>query len=186
MEREIHNQSRFAANPEGGFTLVEIMVSSALSMMLLAGILAAFFHLTKTGIAMGNYHDLERDSRMALQFFARDVHQADEAHWPNSQTLRLSVDGDDILYLYDSNARTFVRRAAGQPDMVLASGIRNLNFRSFDISQNELPLTSNPSNAGPLTKMIQVSIELERRAGMSSNRASVISSRYMMRNKKVQ
>src|SRR5690625_467387 len=174
----------FGISDEGkrAFTLVEVMVSGGLASLLLVGLFAAFFHLSKTGVAMGNYHDLEQESRNALQYFARDVHQASKAVWENPETVRLSVDGEVIGYIYQSRSGRFVRKRSGQEESVLASGIQELQFRAYDISGNELSLQA---GAGSLTKMIQVSMVLERRAGRSANRASVVSSRYMMRNKEV-
>lgn len=168
-----------------GFTLSEVMISASLSVLLVGSMLAAFFHLTKSGLAMGNFHDLEGETRQVLQYFARDVHQAEDAAWIDKNTLRLSLEGTPITYLYNPNEGLFIRRVPGETDRVLASGINNFHFTPFDLSGTEISLASQPANAGPRTKMILVKIELSRQAGLSTNTASIVSSRYMLRNKKV-
>lgn len=168
------------------FTLSEVMISASLSLLLVAAMLTAFFHLTKTGIAMGNYHDLERETRNVLQYFARDVHQAEDALWIDANTLRLTVEGEPITYLYNPANKTFLRRLPGENDSVLASGINALSFQPFDITGNQLSLASHPANASAATKMIQLTVDLGRQAGTSETSASIITSRYMLRNKRVE
>src|SRR5690606_23705560 len=156
-----------------------------LSLLLVSGMLAAFFHLTKTGIALGNSHDLEHQTRMVLQYFARDVHQAEDAAWIDAHTLRLSIENETVEYAFNAENGTFIRRIPAESETALASGIASMTFTPFDRSGTEISLASGIASAGANTKMIQLSIDLSRKAGNSETTASIISSRYMLRNKRI-
>ena len=59
-----------------GFTLAEILVALGLSGLVLGAILTSFIFLTRTGLRVELYNDMERQARSALELFARDTREA--------------------------------------------------------------------------------------------------------------
>lgn len=160
------------------------MIAAGLSAILFAALLSAIVFFTKGGMAMNNYFEMETQSRQLLEMFGRDVREASDAVWENTNTIRLSVDGSTVTYSYDIQQKEFVRitpSPQGQVYDILANSILDLKFSAFDRNGILLNLAGLPS--GP-TKMVQISLTLERESGAGpTNSLEIVSSRFLLRNK---
>lgn len=156
-----------------------------LSLLILTAVLTSFLFFSRTGIAMANYHDAETQSRALLETFGRDVRQAEEVAWPDTTTLRLNVLGNTITYQYDATDETVTRTPAGGMTVVLAADVTHFEFRPYNVEGAPVPFTAGSlSAAETATKMIQLSLELTKRIPTGSDATtSLVSSRYMLRNK---
>lgn len=174
-----------SASPQtAGFTLVELLVASSICVITIAAVLTAFLFFTRTGISIGNWHDFEAHNLRVVETFARDVRQADQVEWDNAHRLQLTVVGENIVYVFDSEAGTLARRKADGTVSTLASDLVELNFLPYGVDGEPLPLWGNLSDTSMKTKMIRIGFTVERGiAGGPSSRASLSSSRYMLRNK---
>ena len=170
----------------GGFTLVEVLVAAALSVVVLAAVFGALIFLTRSGLRIGHYNDMESQSRRVVQQFSQDVRQAENASWANANTLTLTVAGVPVTYAYDAAERTLSRAEAGGAPVALAGGIAEFSFRAFQVTGVELPLASSPGAAGASAKMIQINLNFSRgNASEGSATGQLISARSVMRNKKI-
>jgi prepilin-type N-terminal cleavage/methylation domain-containing protein len=177
-----------------GFTLVEVMIASALSAFVLAGVLSAFLFLTRSGFRASGYSELQSELRRGLDLFARDTRNATDVHWNNSQSVTLTVADAQITYAYDNDPasttyRSFYRvpgdATSGQARLVLIHGVDpSFTFRRFRIAQSGVEDNSAANDRE--TKQLQLNLRAARTsltAMEASN--SAISARYMLRNKRV-
>jgi prepilin-type N-terminal cleavage/methylation domain len=165
-----------------GFTLTELLVASVLGSLVLAGVLTAFLFFCRTGVRMGHYAEMERQSRVVLQRFGQDAREAKAVAWVNANTLKLTHDGGEVTYVYDSARRRLTRTPAGGSESELVSGIADFRFRAYDAAGAALTLTA--ANASQNTKMVQIDIDLARNpVAAASTGAQAVSARYVLRNK---
>lgn len=165
------------------FTLVEMMVSTALGGLVLVGVLSAFLFFCRTGVRLGYYSDMEAQSRVLFQRFGQDARQASAVSWGSANSLTLTVDGTAVTYSYDSANKRFLRTSGGKAS-VLARGVRDFRFSAYGLNGAELALATSPGSVGSSTKMVQVDLDLSRNtASMANATAQLVSARYVLRNK---
>jgi len=183
-------QMRFR-RAKGGFTLVEILVAASLSTMVGVAIMSSFLFLARSSVGLGNYSEMNSQSRSGLEIFGRDVRAA-----------RTIVPGfgnsSFTVALLDPNGGTFNIRyefrpnAAGQPlvridasgnETVIMTGIKNLDFKYFDLQGNELVTAQ--ERVPVRVKQVQLKLTLVRKTLSLDNTEKVVSARYVLRNKEV-
>lgn len=167
----------------GGFTLVELMVSSALGSLVLAGVLAAFLFLCRSGLLIGHYNEMEAESRMLFQRFGRDARQASQVNWAGANSLTFTVDGAGVTYAYDAAKKQFTRSAGGKTS-VLARGIADFRFSALGLNGAEISLAGSTASVNSATKMVQLDIDMARGGRVAAQAsAQTVSARYVLRNK---
>lgn len=180
-ERRVRGPRRAARR--AGFTLVELLVASALSTMVLAGVLSVFLLVCRTGVRTSHYADMEAQSRVVLQLFGQDARQADSAVWVNAQTLRLTTGATQVTYRYEAAGGRFLRETAGG-SRVLMTNIAGFRFLAYNLAGTSLDVAASPGAASTATKMVQVDIDLARSsASLARTTARAVSARYVLRNK---
>jgi len=177
--------------PRRGFTLVEVMLATGLSAIILTGVLSSFLFLGRSGANMQAYNDMEAQSRIGLEKFAEDVRQASAITWNSSNSVTMIVNAANITYTFDSGTGILSKQdPSGTTNLITGAsyspGMTSC-FAAYDITGNTLSLTSaNLANANLSTKQLQLSLKLSRtgstRATTTNN---VLSSRYILRNKPV-
>jgi prepilin-type N-terminal cleavage/methylation domain-containing protein len=182
-----HIRNRKSRRGAAGFSLVEVMVSTVLAGIVLAGILTVFLFLGRSGANIRNYSDMESQARKGLELFAEDVRQASAIVWTSNTHVTLTVNSASVAYVYSSGARTFSRVDAGS-NRVLVSGITpgTFTFRSFNVVGAELPLVTaaDLTAAGSSTKQLQISLEASRtNQTVVAATNTVLSARFILRNK---
>lgn len=177
-------RERRVAGARGAFTLAEVIVSTALGGLALAGVLAAFLFFCRAGVGLAHYNDMEAQGRELLQRFGRDARQAGAAAWTGANSLTLTVDDRAVTYAYDAARRRFTRTPAGGATEVMATGVQGFRFSAYDLDGTELTLAGAAGAADGPTKMVQVDMDLARQsAGATGATAQAVSARYVLRNK---
>ena len=88
------------------FTLVEMTVATSVSVFVLATLMVSFVVLSRSFSALGNYTDLDRQSRNTLDVMARDIRQAGGlTNWTSTSLSFTNLDGNVLNYSYDPNAQ---------------------------------------------------------------------------------
>lgn len=170
----------------GGFTLVEVLIASSLSLVILAAVLSTFLFIGKGSIRLAHYTDMEGDARSALHLFSQDARQASAAAWTNANTLNLTVNGQTVTYSYDALAATFTRKQGSAAATVLVANIKTFSFSAYQITGTQLSLTGSLSSVNAAVKMIQITLDLERSdTSVGKTSSQIISSRCVLRNKKL-
>ncbi len=182
-----------------GFTLVEMMVSAAISAFVLAGVLSAFLMVGRSGYLATSYSELQDQTRRALDIFGEDARKAGDIRWHDAQCITLYLVTatsalSPVTYAYDTDRAnptygTFYRvlgeRTSTAPRRVLVRGIApDFAFERFKLEQTGR--TDNTARTDLETKQIQVNFRATRTGAttVAVNQAS-LSARYILRNKRV-
>ncbi len=164
-------------------TLVELMVSTTLGGLVMAGVLTVYLFIARTGVNTRHYTDMEGQARTSLERFAQDTRQASSVTWSSTTVINLVVNSSTVTYGYDSSTKQFYRTVGGTRTK-LVDGISSFSFIGYKIDGTTVD-TSNLSQAGVNTKQIQLSLKAERysrtAAGVTN---TVLSARYILRNKR--
>ncbi len=179
-----------------GYTLVELMVATGLSAIILAGVLTSVLMITRSGYLLTNYIDMEKQARNALETFAVDARVTEEVEWtrasdtaPLTAITLISPDGDRNTYAYDSAARTLVRTDAAGASTNLITGIDSFSFTAYKYNdalglQTIVPSTRTLGLLAAETKMVQISLSAIRsRSTLVDATNTVVSARFVLRNR---
>lgn len=165
-----------------GMTLIEMVVASGVGTLILTAVALLSMFGARSFAAMGNYGDLDRKSRNALDTLSKEVRQS-RALISFSPTKLVFQDNDtnSLTYTYSPSARTLTR-IKGTERVVLLSGCDYLNF---DISQRNPSnqFTFWPTTNVSMAKLIDVSWKCSRTIlGAAVNTESVQTAKIVIRN----
>lgn len=172
-----------------GFTLVEVLVATALSSGVLAAVLSTFLFLGRSGANIQNYAAMEAQARTALEQFAEDTRQASSVTWVSSTSLMLTVNTQLVTYTYNSTAAEFTRQVGTGTATALLGGLTTFSFKAYTITTTEITdfsSTAARATANRNTKQIQISLSARRKDTTSvAATNTVLSARFILRNKRV-
>lgn len=177
-----------------GFTLVELMIGATLGAFILAAVLSTFLFMGRSGANVQNYNDMEAQARSALEIFAQDTRQASGVVWSDANTVALTVGTLSVTYQYNPTARRFARQEAVtatgtiNSTRVLVTGITTFAFSAYNISGNNVPISTAAERtaANGTTKQLQISLEASRTSTtVVAATNTVLSARFVLRNKRV-
>ena len=161
-------KSRYKKNADG-FSSVEIMVSMAIAMMVLAGVTNTFIGQTRYYNAQEHVNEMQQNARAAIDLMSREIKSAgyDPAgtaisngipYSPSQLQLLADLDGDgstagtdeNIIYSYDAiNLR--IQRTTGGTTTAVAENISDFTFDYLDAS-------GNPTTTAGNIRQIRISI----------------------------
>jgi hypothetical protein len=179
------------------FTLTEVMLAATLSAFVLAGVLSTVWLIGRSGLNTAHYGELETEARRALETFAEDARQAIAIHWNSGQSITLTVPTANdavrsVTYGYDSDTNSatcgcfFLESdpAAGPPvRRVLMRGVSE-DFAFHRYKREQAGAADSAANDLE-TRQIQVSLRAVRTAMTTAATQTVVSARYVLRNKRV-
>jgi len=124
-----------------GFTLVEVLIMGAIATVVIAAVMIFTLFATRSFIALGNYNDLDKASRNALDRLSREIRQTDAltAFATNKLTFR-DYDDQPLVYQWTPPAGTNAGRLDRIKGGVTTTLLTQCDFLNFGISQR------NPSN----------------------------------------
>tara|TARA_R100000027_G_scaffold9693_2_gene7025 strand:- start:1557 stop:2054 length:498 start_codon:yes stop_codon:yes gene_type:complete len=160
------------------------MISTAVLLFVVAGVLSFFLSFTEAGLRMGFYSELESQNQQLYQEISQDLRDAETVLWVDAKTLVLSSKGIQTTYTYDSSSKTLTREETGGPSEVIAGDLSEFSFLAYDLNGNSIDLTSNLQAASENTKMVGLEgLATKSHPGVVDSTASVQSAVYMLRNK---
>lgn len=187
--------SRTSRAPQRGFTLIEMLVSTSLSTIIMTGVLSSFVLMGKNSYNAANYSIMEAESRRALALFTQEARMAKNITWGSVERVTLSVVNSTgtylVTYAYDSSntgstSKCFYRRlgdaSSTAPAHILVRNVTDFAFRRYKVVNG-----SDFSAANDLeTKQLQITLRTVR-TGMTTVNATnaVLSARVVLRNKQV-
>jgi hypothetical protein len=128
-----HPSRRF----QSGVSLMELLVSVGVASIVFAAVGSLSMFTSRSFVAMGNYNDLDRVSRNALDHMSREIRETRRLTGYTKTKLTFEdYDGLPLTYEYSPTVGSLVRSKAGS-NMVL---LTQCDLLSFNISQR------NPSN----------------------------------------
>ncbi|HWX19836.1 MAG TPA: hypothetical protein VN578_08010 [Candidatus Binatia bacterium] len=190
--RSLQKAMRAKGSAVSGFTILEAVVALGLGTMVL-GVVAI---LTVYGLfsfaAMGNYTDLDSQSRNTLDVLNRELRQATavidmQTNLPvRSLTLTNTDVGQNIKLTWDSRAQTLVMAVTGQPTRTYLTKCSDWNFALFNRAPTVSSTNITFNTAGNLgdAKLINMSWKCSRPVlvGQRVNTESVQTAQVVLRN----
>ena len=140
------NRNLFPAQKNGAFTLPEMMMSVATGVLILASVVTVFLFMNRSLDATGNYEELDRQSRTALDYISQDIRQSGSCtSFATNALVFANQDGSLLQYTWDgSNYLTYTNASttnAGCPrGGILLKGCQYLKFTVFQ--RNPVPGTT--------------------------------------------
>jgi hypothetical protein len=190
--------SNLRARRTRAFSLVEVLVAASVGSIVLAGVLAAFLMLVRSGVRVSNYSTMETQTRRAFEQLGIDSRMANKivSHFTGSTitSFTLTVPSHDlgnqreVTYGFDTSDATnmkFFMVPGGDPSVTtgrlnLVTNVTNLTFLRYDSTSNLIPDSTTNDDA---VKHIQVSISVSRSAtGVAAATQVIRSSAFTMRN----
>ncbi len=116
--------SGIAFSRRRGFSLIELMVATAIGSMVLAAVASLTLFGTRSSVALANYNELDARSRYALDVISRELRQANavldvETRPPQkSITLTNAYEQTRICLTWDAPNRRLVLERTGQPPLI--------------------------------------------------------------------
>jgi hypothetical protein len=148
-----------------GFTLIEIVLASGLSVLAFGAVASMMLFGSKSTVAIGNYADLDMYGRKALDQMTTDIRQANKVlSCTNNQLVIQAVDissgaTNNLTYTYDSAGGTLNRIYLGNTNLLLKGIATNsLSFYMFQRNPVGGDVTTNYLTSDPtLCKILQFS-----------------------------
>jgi len=177
-----------AARSRRGFTLTEVMIAAFIAAIVLTAVLTTALFIGRSAMNIRNYTDMESQARKMLEYFAEDTRQASSVTWNTSNSLTLVVNTSNITYAYNPTTLTLTRTLTGSPN-VTVTNINTFQFIAYTINGTQITDFSTAAartTAANGTKQVQISLAASRnRQTLTNTTSTVLSARYILRNKKV-
>jgi len=115
-----------------GSTLIETLVATGIAATVLAALCLLSMFASRSFAALGNYSDLDRASRNALDRMTRDIRSASYLVSYATNQLVFNVAGTtNLTFTWNPAARTVVRSKTGEADATLLIDCDYLNFKTY-------------------------------------------------------
>lgn len=179
----------------GAFTLPEVLIASALSACVMAGVLGAFLFFGRTGLAVGHYQTMETELRRGIEIFSEDVRMATDIRWTDAWQITLNVPGanggiEPVSYSFEPaspdalTGNLFRIRSNSARELLVQDVSRDFAFRRYKLEQPGVD--DNTAENDLETKQLQLNLRtLRLTAGGPALTQAAISARYVLRNKSV-
>lgn len=185
-----------AVPSRSGFTLVEVMVATALGAVILAAVMSSYLFVGRNLARVSSYQALEAQSRIALAYLSRDLRHAQAVKsgtTPTASAVTLVLPSGEVAYTYDHATRSLRRTATFgvSPEITLLHNdtceCTAFTFRYFTATDGVPTDQSSPATFVPFSiKQVQVAFAVESPATWSAatrTRYEVVSSRHFLRNR---
>jgi len=170
-----------------GFTLVEIMVAAAISVIILAGVLTTYILSLRGFAAMANYDKLHSDGRIAVNYFAKDMRAVTNiTSYSSSSNITVTVPtafdtsgnvtASKTVQYYVSGGALYRNDSSTQKTDMLATNINTVAFTLYDLNGNTSSVTAASA------KGVEMDINLRTSIGSVIQSEDFLSARYSMRN----
>jgi prepilin-type N-terminal cleavage/methylation domain-containing protein len=179
-----------------GFTLVEVLIAMALSIIILGGVLSTFLLMVRSGMRASNYSMMEAQTRRAFEQLGIDARMANgfsavfSGGSITSFTLTIpdvnQANNDSVTYGYDTSDGTNKKiyrvpganpaATTGRVDLI--SKVDAMDFLRYDATGTLIP-----SGTTTGVKHVQISVSVKRSAvGVSASTQVIRSSAFTLRN----
>ena len=174
-----------ATGSDTGWTLVEMLVATGISSLVLGALMILSMFTARSFAALGNYSDLDRASRNALDTLTSEIRGARSVgSWSTNQlVLTNAVDGTVFSYTYNPTNSTLTRQW-GADSNVLLTGCDYFYFHIWLRNPtNGFAFPYSATNQVYLAKLVDVSWKCSRQIlGNKVNTESVQTASIVIRN----
>ena len=111
--------SRRRIQNRSGWTLVELMIAMALGLVVMGSVLTTAIYVSRSFVIIGNYHDLDKDSRRTLDVLSRDIRSISNVMlFTSSEIKMVDVAGNQVDYKWDGS-NSLIRACNGVSEVML-------------------------------------------------------------------
>ena len=173
-DKSVHHRKR-------GFTLVELIIAVSISSTLLYGTTSSYIFLLKSSMSIGQYVEQNNQDRLGLELFGRDMRMAENVTTATSSQVIVDIPTETgtrtVEYIYQPGAKRFVR-IEGTWEKTIFENVGALSLSYFNIVGNA---TTNIAEV----KKVQFEVLKESQVLQIEKTSTLISAKYMMRNREV-
>jgi Tfp pilus assembly protein PilW len=179
-----------------GFTLMETMVVMGLAGIVLAIVVTTYKYAGTSFAAMGNYSDLDRKSRNALDLMGREIRNSSAliavGTSPKSLTFTNATSAKAIVISYDATAKTLTFAKTGQATQTLLTSCDQWDYALYSkvpyLSSSNILFYGATNGAGATDlnacKLINMTWKCSRSIfGSKRNTESIQTAQIVLRNK---
>jgi len=179
---KLNFHSHHSQSPQAALSLVELMVAVAVASIVFAAVGSLSMFTSRSFVAMGNYSDLDRASRNALDIMSREIRATSQlTSYTTTKLTFKDPDGTTLAFDYNPGNGTLTRQRGGTNTTLL----KECDLLAFHISQRNpsnnftFYATTNPATA----KLIDVNWRCSRKIlGNKVNTESVQTAKIVLRN----
>jgi type II secretory pathway pseudopilin PulG len=182
-------RNRETARLHRASTLVELLVSVGIGSIVLVAVATLSIFSSRSFVALGNYMDLDKASRNALDNMTRDVRQTVRlTSFATNELVFTDYDNSPLTFSWNPNTKLLTRTKNGATKVLLSQ----CDYLSFQISQrnpipgqfNFYPATNTAGIYDPgLCKLVDVSWRCSRQILQKKvNTESVQTAKIVLRN----
>src|SRR5215471_18005164 len=167
------------------FTLVEMVVATAVGTILFAGVMSMFWFANRSFASLTNYLDLDQKTQATLDKMSREIRQVNSLTAFSSNNLTFqNFDGSTLQYIYDPNAQTLTRISGGTSNTTLLTGCDSLQFSIYQRAPSSNDFQPYPTTVIADTKVVQLTWNCSRSIlGGKVNTESMQSAKVVIRKK---
>jgi len=161
------------------FTLVEVIISTALVAVLGGALMGLYIHSARTFAVSANYMDFESRSRIALNRMSRTIRQATSLTYYDANKLTFLVGGSSVSFTYYPGSRRILKETAGGSEVLLT----DCDYVRYGIYQRNVVNSYDYYPAATLAscKVVQLDWGCSRAVLGGSNTAAAVSARIVIR-----
>lgn len=181
---------------QAGWTLLETSIAVCISSVIMAAVMQTSMFTSRSFVAMGNYNELDQDSRNALDTMTREIRQAkvfSPQYYRTNMMFFTNLNSSYFGYLWDPRTKV-VSRLSGDFNPASSSflnirtntmltGCQYFSFRIWQRNPTNgfrFPYSSTSSAID--TKLVDVSWRCQRRVLNQFNTESVQTAQIVLRN----
>jgi prepilin-type N-terminal cleavage/methylation domain-containing protein len=179
-----------------GFTIAEMLIATALAGVVMALVLGTFKYTGTSFAAMGNYSDLDRKSRTALDLLGREIRNSSAliavTTNPKSLTFTNATTTKKITVTYNSTARTLTLAKTGETTKTILTQCDQWDYSLFNkapnLSSTNILFYGATNGAGAIDltacKLVNMTWKCSRTIlGSKRNTESIQTAQIVLRNK---
>lgn len=132
---KLHNHFQTGRTADGGFTLVEVLVSIAVGLVVISSIMTLAIISAQNFAATANYVQMNDQSRNALDRISREIRNATALHafsMSNPQYLILTNDHNVSSATITYTNEVLLLDRTGEPTMMLLTNCDSFSFQIFN------------------------------------------------------
>jgi len=189
---KLSTKNRRSFGEHAAYTLIELCVAMGISSVVLCSLMAFSMYGSRSFAAMGNYSDLDGQSRRAVDLLGRELRQATSllemqtngtAKW---LTVTNTLKSFGVKVVYDSASRTLQLQKTGQPNQTVLTECDQWDYKIYTRAPNvtSTSIDFNIATTNTECKLIDMSWKCSRTImGQKVNTESVQTAKIVLRNK---
>ena len=166
-----------------GFTIVEVLITSAIALVVAAAIAVLYMYSSRTFLTLDNYTDMCQRSQLALDKMSKDIRQAKlVTAFTNNAISFLDVNGNALQFTYDPTGRKLSRVSGGKTTTYL-TGCDSLQFWIYQPTPTSNSFTCYAPAYVTNARVIQITWVCSRQImGLKTTTESIETAQIAMRN----